>query len=112
MAHGHVLYVCSPPGILGWLNVALAKGTLGVWHDAQVVPKWFAGAAWHDAHEVLRGCVNAQLLPALRWQFWHAPAEWLAGRAWQFAQVAPRDGCENVQLLPGFRWQVWHEPSW
>jgi hypothetical protein len=66
--HDQLRYVCRPPGIDGWLNVALLNGRLGVWHAEQFAPKWFAGALWQLAQELEPGWLKAQERPGCLWQ--------------------------------------------
>ena len=74
------------------MNVALVQATSGLWHDAQVVPKWAAGALWHETHLVDAGCEAAQDKPAFLWHVAH----------------------ETLRTCPeGARWQEEHaEETW
>jgi hypothetical protein len=36
--HAKLRYVCSPPGMRGWLNVAFFHARVGEWHDAHDEP--------------------------------------------------------------------------
>jgi hypothetical protein len=38
LLHAKLLYVCSPPRILGWLSAALDQDLLGEWHDEHELP--------------------------------------------------------------------------
>ena len=69
---------------------------------------WPPGAVWHVAHELLFGCVNAQLEPARLWQVTHAPGLCAAGAVWQFAQLL--EECLYTARLNGTagEWHVVH----
>jgi len=67
---------------------------------------WPPGAAWHEAHDVLFGCVNAQLAPGFLWQVAHAPGLWFAGASWQLAQLA--DECLYTAAANGADGE-WHD---
>ena len=78
-----------------------------MWHVAQDVPKWDAGALWHDAHAFEEGCVAAQEVPGLLWHVAHETVRLCpAGALWHDAHAD--DVCRNTALAnatPG----EWHE---
>lgn len=60
---------CGAP-VPGCLNVALAHARPGLWHEAQLVPKWLAGGLWHEAHDLDDGWTCAHDEPGF---LWHEP---------------------------------------